>query len=120
MRMIYAQRIFLCRNIISQRQIKLKQIISFTGNGRNGIMRFSLCFRKHKGFLICISSPYLQNMRSKIDQTFFILMTDSKNRQRPFYNSRLYIFISRNHYIFLNGGFCHGKGIMASLEMIMG
>ena len=71
MRMIYAQRIFLCSNIISQRQIKLKQIISFTGNGRNGIMRFSLCFRKHKGFLICISSPYLQNMRSKIDQTFF-------------------------------------------------
>ena len=57
--MINAQRMFFCGNIISENQIQLIGIAAFSGDGSNGIMRFSISFSKDKGGFIRIASPRL-------------------------------------------------------------
>ena len=68
MGMIYAQRKFLCGNVIAQHQIQLIHIPVFAGNGRNGIVRLSLCFCEYKGRLIGIAAPHLQHMVTQLNE----------------------------------------------------
>ena len=117
--MIYAKRIFFCGNIVSQSQIQLIHITFFTCDRSDRIMRFTIRFCKNECSLICIASPNLQHMSCQINQALLIFMTDTKYRQRPFYNTSLHILIARNSYIFLNFSLCHSKRIMAALEMIV-
>ena len=61
MGMVYAQRELLSGNIIAQHQIQFKGIPNLSGNGRNGVVRLSVCLGKDKCVLIRISSPCFQN-----------------------------------------------------------
>lgn len=57
MRMVYAQRMLLGSNIIAQHQIQLILLPSFSRNGSDGIVRFSVSLRIDKGCFIGIASP---------------------------------------------------------------
>ena len=119
MRMVNAKRMLFCGDIVSQSQIQLKHFSHLTGNRSNGIVGLAICLCIDEGSFICISSPYLQYMRSQIDQALLIFMADTQNGKRPFDNACLHILISRNCYMLLNRRFCHSKGIMSALEMIV-
>ena len=118
-RMVNAERVLLCRNIIPKRQIQFVHTVFHSCNRSDGIMRLSVCLGKDKCRFICISSPCFQYMIRKVDQSLFILMTNSKYGKRPLHDSGLYIFITRDCHFLFNRCFCHGKRIMASLEMVV-
>ena len=117
--MIYAQGEFLCGDIVSERQIQFKGILHLPGNGSDRIMGLPVGFCVDKGFLVGIASPCVQDMLCQVNQAFLVLVADTDDGQRPFYNACLHILKSRDREMLLDGRLCHGKGIVASLIVVM-
>ena len=119
MGMIYAQGMLLCSDIISQHQIHLKIIASFSGYGSDGVVRFSVCLRKDKCRFIGVASPRQKDPIRQLDQAVGIRSADADHGHGPFHNACLYVLKSRNRQFRLHRSLRHGKFIMAALEMIV-
>ncbi len=119
MRMINSKRMLLCSDIVPQGQIQLEDVSHLPCDRRDRIVRFSVCLCIDKCSFIRISSPRSQNMICQFNQALLILMPDTENRQRPFDNSRFHVLIPRYRHGLFNRRFCHGKCIVAALEMVM-
>ena len=118
-RMIYAQRMLLCGDIVSQRQIQLEDVPLLSGDRSDGIVRFPVRLRVDEGVFVGIASPCLQHMCGEIHQALLVFVTDAQHGQGPFHDSGFHILVSGDDYRLLDLRLRHGKGVMAALEMIV-
>ena len=119
MRMIYTERMLLCRNVVAQYQIQLIRIAASSCNRSDRIVRLAVCLGVDECRLVRVASPCEENLVCQIDQTILVCCADTDDRHRPFYNPCLYILISFECDLALHRCLCHGELIMTALEMIV-
>ena len=119
MRMIYTERMLLCRNVVPQYQIQLIRIAASSCNRSDRIVRLAVCLGVDECRLVRVASPCEENLVCQIDQTILVCCADTDNGHRPFYNPCLYILISFECDLTLYRCLCHGELIMTALEMIV-
>ena len=119
-RMVHTQRMFFCGDVVTQYQIQFIFVSTFSGDRCDGVMRFSICFRKDKGIFVCITTPIFQKHISAINQTMMVFMGNTDNGHRPFHNAHFHIFKTLADCFPFH--FCpfHSKSIPSTLEMVMG
>ena len=119
-RMVNSQREFFRRNIISEHQIQLVGIAFLSGNRRNRVVRLSVSLRVDKGSLIRIGPPVSQNFISQINKPFRVC--SAKTQELTWASKRfppLHLRITFHGKVLFNRCLCHGKCIMAALEMVV-
>ena len=119
MRMVYAKRMLLCRDVVAQYKIQLVFAAAFSCDRCDRVVRLAVCLCKDKGCLICIASPRLQDVVCQVHKALRILMADADHGHRPFYNACLHILIACKCDFFFDRSLCHGKFVVAALEMIV-
>ena len=119
MRMIYAKRILICRQVVSQSQIQFKHIADFSCDRCDRVMWLSICLSKDVCIGVGIASPCTKYMVSQIDQTFLVFAANTQYGQRPFYDAGFHILVSRDLNVFLDRCFCHCKLVIAALIVVM-
>ena len=72
-RMIYAKRMFLGRDVIAQHQIQFEILSAFARNRCDRVVRLSVGLREYKCRLIRIATPCKQDLIRKVDQTILYL-----------------------------------------------
>ena len=75
--MVNTQWMFLSCDIVAKCQIQLIGVIDFSRNRSDRVVRFSVCVCIDKCVFIGIVTPYLQDVLRQINQSFFILVTDT-------------------------------------------
>ena len=118
MGMIHSQGMLLCGNVVSQYQIQFKIISASSGNGSDGVVGLPLRLCIDKGILIRIASGK-QNLICQFYQPFLIRSADTNYRHGPFYDSCFHIGKTGKLNFLFHLRFCHGKGIVPALEMVM-
>ncbi len=118
-RVIYTERMLLCGDIVAQGEIQLIETVFPAGDRGDRVVRCALCLCEDESFFICVRTPFLQDMVSKLDDALCILTAQTDDGQRPFYNAGLYILISCYRKFLDDRSFSHGECIISALEMIV-
>ena len=116
---IYAKRMFLCREIIAEYQIKLIIGASSSCDRCDRIVWFTVCLSIDDCILIGVSSPCNKDLVCQFNQTLLIAACDTNHGHRPLYDAGLHIFESCESNLFLDRCLFHCECIMSALEMIM-
>ena len=119
MGMVYAQRMLFGCNIIAQYQIQFIFAVPLPGNRCYRIMRLPVRISINKRRLIGIPPPLLQYHVRQCDYPGAVAACQTDDRHGPFNDPGIHILKPFYHKGFLHPCFCHGKFIMAALEMVM-
>ena len=119
MRMIYAKRMLLCGDVVSEHKVKLIVSVTTSCYRCDSVVWLSICLCKNKCFFICIASPCKKNLICKINKLIPVCRLDSDNRHRPFYDTCLDILVALECDFFLYRSLCHSEGIVSALEMVV-
>jgi len=95
MRMVDAQRKFLCGDVVAQSQVQLKRVVHHARNRRDGVVRFSICFGKDEGGLVGVSAPAGENVITQCNQSLFIRGANANHGQRPMHNADFHTLHNR-------------------------
>ena len=118
-RVINAKRIFLCCYVVTKCKVKLIGVVDLSCNRCNRVVLFAVGFRKYKCRFVRVGSPLFKNYIRKLDNSVAVLAAKSDNRKRPFNYARFNILKALDCKMLFNRCFCHCKGIMTALIMVV-
>ena len=117
--MIYAQRVFLGGDVVSQHQVKLVHIAVLAGNGSDGVVRLAVSFRKDESSLIGVASPLGKDNVCQLHKSACVGVSEPYNGHGPLYSSHCNIFKALYLVFLFDICLCHWKGVVSALEMLM-
>ena len=119
MGMVHPERMLTGGDIVAQDQVQLIIFSTLSGDGRDGVMIFSLRPGKDESLLIRITAPAPEDPVSQVDQALLIRSADADDRHGPFDDPGADILISFKHKRCLHPRLGHGELISAALEMLV-
>ena len=119
MGVVYAERVFLCGDVIAKGQVKFKKFSASAGDGSDRIVRRSVCLSEDERALVRVAAPLIQDMLSQIYDPLRICTLQADDGERPFYDPCGYILVSGHLELFGHRRFGHSKSIVSALEMIV-
>ena len=117
--MVEAQRVFFCRQIIPQHEVKLVLAVPHPRDRRDGVVRLAVGLREDHRVGVRIAAPLRQDFARKVAKLLLVRRAQAQHRHRVLYDAAVHIFKARDFKAKLLLCLLHREAMMSALKMLM-
>ena len=117
--MVKPHGVLFCRQVIAQHKVKLISAVSHTCDGRNGVVRLAVGFRKDHRVGVAVLAPFRKDSARQLAELRLVRAVQAQNRHRISDHAAGNFFKAGNLKRKFRFRFFHRERVVAALEMLM-